>query len=36
VYWEGTDADGEGSGVFRPKTVVENDAAWVAYIVAEK
>jgi SAM-dependent methyltransferase len=36
VYWEGTDSDGEGDGVFKPKLVTENEAAWVAYIVAEK
>jgi cyclopropane fatty-acyl-phospholipid synthase-like methyltransferase len=35
VHWEGADADGEGSGVFRPKDQVDNEAAWVAYIVAE-
>ena len=36
VYWEGTDKNGEGTGVFTPTTEGEADAAWVAYIVAEK
>jgi SAM-dependent methyltransferase len=35
VYWEDGDEDGEGTGVFRPRTAVDNEAAWVAYIVAE-
>ena len=35
VYWEDADDDGEGTGVFRPRKKVENEAAWVAYIVAE-
>jgi SAM-dependent methyltransferase len=35
VYWENADADGEGSGVFRARDAVENEAAWVAYVVAE-
>lgn len=36
VYWEGTDKDGEGDGVFTPDEVGEADAGWIAYIVAEK
>ena len=36
VYWEGTDKDGEGNGVFTPDEHGEADAGWIAYIVAEK
>lgn len=36
VYWEGTDKDGEGNGVFTPDGHGEADAGWIAYIVAEK
>jgi SAM-dependent methyltransferase len=36
VYWEGTDEDGEGNGVFTPDAHGEADAGWIAYIVAEK
>jgi hypothetical protein len=36
VYWEGTDEDGEGNGVFVPDERGEADAGWIAYIVAEK
>lgn len=36
VYWEGTDDDGEGDGVFTPDDRGEADAGWIAYIVAEK
>ncbi|MCC5795273.1 MAG: class I SAM-dependent methyltransferase [Chromatiales bacterium] len=36
VYWEGTDEEGEGNGVFAPETRGEPDAGWIAYIVAEK
>jgi len=36
VYWEGTDRNGEGNGVFTPATTGEADAGWIAYIVAEK
>jgi cyclopropane fatty-acyl-phospholipid synthase-like methyltransferase len=35
VYWEDGDAKGEGTGVFRPKLHVAQEAAWVAYVVAE-
>lgn len=34
VYWEGTDADGEGNGVFRRRRSAENELSWIAYIVA--
>ncbi|MBT8441703.1 MAG: class I SAM-dependent methyltransferase [Gammaproteobacteria bacterium] len=36
VYWEGTDEDDEGDGVFTPEAKGEADAGWIAYIVAEK
>ena len=36
VFWEGTDEDGEGDGVFTPETKGEADAGWIAYLVAEK
>ncbi|MCG8325960.1 MAG: hypothetical protein MI673_10625 [Thiotrichales bacterium] len=36
VYWEGTDEDGEGNGVFEPTMTGEADAGWIAYIVCEK
>lgn len=36
VYWEGTDKDGDGNGVFRPVKRGEDDAAWISYIVAKK
>jgi SAM-dependent methyltransferase len=36
VYWEGTDEDGEGDGVFTPETKGEADAGWITYLVAEK
>lgn len=36
VYWEGTDEDGEGDGIFTPEALGEADAGWIAYIVAEK
>jgi len=36
VYWEGTDENGEGDGVFTPDKLGEADAGWIAYIVAEK
>ncbi len=34
VYWEGTDKEGEPSGVFRPSTKGDLAPAWVAYILA--
>jgi len=36
VYWEGTDEDGDGDGVFTPDEHGEADAGWIAYLVAEK
>ncbi len=36
VYWEDADENGEGSGVYRPKKAVVNEAGWIAYILAEK
>lgn len=37
VYWEGTDKNGEGDGVFkRVETCDEVCESWVAYVVAEK
>ncbi|MEC9376170.1 MAG: class I SAM-dependent methyltransferase [Pseudomonadota bacterium] len=36
VYWEGTDKDGEGDGVFTPDEKGEADAGWIAYLSAEK
>jgi SAM-dependent methyltransferase len=36
VYWEGTDDDGSGNGVFAPRESVEVEDAWVAYIVGVK
>lgn len=35
VYWEDADEDGEGTGVYRPRKVVDNEAGWIAYILAE-
>lgn len=35
VYWEDGDAKGRGTGVFRPKSTAEQEAAWVAYVMAE-
>lgn len=36
IYWEGTDEDGEGDGIYSPATEGEADAGWIVYIVAEK
>jgi hypothetical protein len=36
VYWEGTDSDGEGNGVFTHREKAENTDAWIAYVVAIK
>jgi SAM-dependent methyltransferase len=36
VYWEGTDENGEGNGVFDPTTEGEECESWVTYVVAEK
>jgi len=34
VYWEGSDEDGEGNGVFRKSLKGDDSPAWIAYIVA--
>jgi len=34
VYWEGSDEDGEGDGVFEKSVEGDDSPAWVAYIVA--
>jgi len=36
VYWEGTDEDGDGNGVFKVRKHAEVEDAWVAYIVGFK
>lgn len=36
VYWEDADENGEGSGVYRPRKSVVNEAGWIAYILAER
>lgn len=36
IYWEDADENGEGSGVYRPRKSVVNEAGWIAYILAEK
>jgi SAM-dependent methyltransferase len=36
AYWEGADAKGEGTGVFRRVAGAENEPAWNAYLVAKK
>jgi SAM-dependent methyltransferase len=35
VYWEDADEDGNGNGVYRPRRVVQNEAGWIAYLVAK-
>ena len=36
VYWEGTDEDGEGDGIFDPAEHGTADPSWICYIVAAK
>ncbi|MCA9321995.1 MAG: class I SAM-dependent methyltransferase [Planctomycetes bacterium] len=36
VWWEDEDADGESTGRFRPRKKAENQAGFIAYILAEK
>jgi cyclopropane fatty-acyl-phospholipid synthase-like methyltransferase len=36
VYWEDSDEDGDGNGVFEQTREGEADAGWIAYIVALK
>ena len=35
VYWEGTDKNGEGNGIFTRVTEGETCEAWVAYVIGE-
>lgn len=34
VYWEDANEDGEGTGVYRARRVVQNEAGWIAYLIA--
>lgn len=34
VYWEGTDKDGDGNGVFRPVTRGDDAISWISYLAA--
>lgn len=34
VYWEGADDKGSGNGIFRKASRADNEASWIAYIVA--
>ena len=34
VYWEGTDKDGDGNGVFRPSRTGDNSASFIVYLSA--
>ncbi|MEK7704676.1 MAG: class I SAM-dependent methyltransferase, partial [Myxococcota bacterium] len=34
VYWEGDDGKGGGNGIFRKVVRAENEASWIAYVVA--
>jgi hypothetical protein len=36
VYWEGTDRNGDGDGVFTPTRSGDADAGWIAYVVAAR
>ncbi len=36
IYWEGTDENGEGDGVYTPTEQGEDCESWVAYIIASK
>jgi SAM-dependent methyltransferase len=36
VYWEGTDKDGDGNGVFRQSQKGDDSECWVSYLVAAK
>jgi len=33
AYWEGADEDGEGNGEFTKTETVENEDAWIAYVI---
>jgi hypothetical protein len=34
VYWEGTDAEGEGDNNWKKASWAHSEPAWIAYIVA--
>lgn len=36
VYWEGSDEDGDGNGIFRRQETAPSDPAWIAYVVGVK
>ena len=36
VYWEGTDKEGEGNGIFKKRERAENCESWIAYVVGVK
>lgn len=36
VYWEGSDEDGDGDGIFKKSKHGTADPAWIAYIIAAK
>ena len=36
IYWEGTDADGEGNGQYRRRVTTDPEPCWISYIVAVK
>jgi hypothetical protein len=36
VYWEGTDEDGDGDGVFKKTHIGEDCESWICYITAAK
>jgi SAM-dependent methyltransferase len=36
VHWEDADDEGAGTGTFRPRTYVDQEPAWIAYVVAER
>lgn len=35
TYWEGTDKDGSGNGIFRQTSKAESCESWIAYVVAQ-
>ncbi len=36
VYWEGTDSDGEGDNIYKPRKRGTADPSWIAYVIATK
>lgn len=36
VHWEDADEDGAGTGTFRPRARVDQEPAWIVYVVAER